>query len=170
MSRLFIAGDTYPGRKVMALLVAIPIAFCVVSVANAKDDAVKNPPKQNSEASTRKTESPRKVEETPSDYPSKETLAASILRGEIVYQNYCMLCHGVNGDGRGRAARMYTPKPANLRESKVPDAYKAMIIRKGGKAMGRSEFMPPWGDELTDEQVVDVVTYLRSIAPADVPK
>jgi cytochrome c1 len=170
MSRLFIVGDTYPGRKVMALLVAIPMAFCVVSVANAKDDAIKNPPKQNSETSTRRPEPSRKVEETSNEFPSKNSLAGSILRGEIVYQGYCVLCHGVNADGRGRAARMYTPKPANLRESKVPDSYKAMIIRRGGQAVGRSEFMPPWGDELTDEQVTDVVNYLRSIAPADALK
>jgi hypothetical protein len=29
--------------------------------------------------------------------------------------------------------------------------------------MGRSPFMPPWGQELTDEQVRDVVYYLGVI-------
>lgn len=104
------------------------------------------------------------------DYPPKDTPEASMLRGDIVFNNYCALCHGVNADGKGRAARIYTPKPANLRTSMKNDAYKEMIIRKGGKAMARSTFMPPWGDELTDEQITDVVFYLRSIAPKNAPK
>ena len=29
--------------------------------------------------------------------------------------------------------------------------------------MGRSSFMPPWGQELTDEQIQDVVFYLSVI-------
>jgi mono/diheme cytochrome c family protein len=43
------------------------------------------------------------------------------------------------------------------------DAYFALIIKTGGQAIGRSEFMPPWGAELTDEQMKDLVAYLRSI-------
>jgi mono/diheme cytochrome c family protein len=104
------------------------------------------------------------------EFPQKSSLEASIIRGEIVYQNYCALCHGVQADGRGRAARIYDPRPANLRESTKPDAYKELIIRKGGKAVGRSQHMPPWGEELTDEQISDVVRYLRSVAPATAPK
>jgi mono/diheme cytochrome c family protein len=103
-------------------------------------------------------------------FPHKASPEASVYRGTLVFLNYCVTCHGANADGQGRAARLYTPKPANLRTSMVPDLYKDMIIRRGGKAMGRSEFMPPWGQELTDEQIGDVVTYLRSIAPANAPK
>lgn len=99
------------------------------------------------------------------DFPRKDSPEAAVLRGEIVFRNYCVLCHGVQADGRGRAARIYNPKPANLRESTRPDAYKEAIVRRGGKAMGRSEYMPPWGSELTDEQIADVVQFLRSIAP-----
>ena len=110
---------------------------------------------------------PKKVAD---EFPPKDTPEASMIRGEIVFQNYCMLCHGINADGKGRAARIYDPKPANLRMSMKNDAYKELIIRKGGKAMGRSAFMPPWGEELTDEQVTDVVHYLRTIAPANAAK
>lgn len=106
----------------------------------------------------------------PDESPLKDSPEASILRGNIVFRNYCALCHGLNADGQGRAARMYNPKPVNLRESVVPDAYKERIIRQGGKTMGRSEFMPPWGEELTNEQITDVVRYLRSIAPPHAPK
>jgi len=104
------------------------------------------------------------------DFPRKETVEAAMLRGEIAFRNYCTLCHGSRGDGRGRGARLYNPRPANLRESLMTDQYKESIIRLGGRAMGRSAFMPPWGQELTDEQIADLVVFLRSIAPPGAPQ
>lgn len=88
---------------------------------------------------------------------------AIAFRGSLVFFNYCVTCHGPNADGNGRAAKLYDPRPANLRASDKNDAYMKQIIRRGGKAMGRSEFMPPWGEELTDEQIGDVTAYLQSI-------
>lgn len=88
---------------------------------------------------------------------------ATTFRGSLVFFNYCVTCHGPNADGNGRAARLYDPRPANLRASDKTEAYMKLIVRNGGKSMGRSEFMPPWGEELTDEQVSDVVAYLQSI-------
>ena len=93
----------------------------------------------------------------------RDSRDAAIFRGGLVFANYCVTCHGLNADGNGRAARLYNPKPANLRMSDKNDAYFGLIIRMGGEAMGRSQFMPPWGAELTDEQVNDLVAYLRSI-------
>jgi mono/diheme cytochrome c family protein len=97
-------------------------------------------------------------------YPPKDSGEASVYRGSIVFQNYCVTCHGVNADGKGRAAKLYDPKPANLRVSPYNDQYKELIIRGGGERVGRSKFMPPWGQELTDEQIGDVVSFLRSIS------
>lgn len=96
-------------------------------------------------------------------FPNVNTPEAAIFRGDIVFKNYCILCHGINADGAGRAARLYTPKPANLVLSDKNNQYMELIIRQGGKALGRSEFMPPWVNELTNEQIGDVVAYLRSL-------
>jgi mono/diheme cytochrome c family protein len=93
----------------------------------------------------------------------RDSLDAATFRGGLVYANYCVTCHGINADGNGRAARLYNPKPANLRASDKPDAYFGLIVRKGGAPLGRSEFMPSWEAELTSEQVNDLVAYLRSI-------
>ena len=92
------------------------------------------------------------------------------VRGSIVFKTYCTLCHGIKADGSGRAAGNYNPRPANLTISIATDAYKEAIIRKGGATMGRSEFMPPWGLELTDEQIKDVVFYLGVIKVNNLPK
>jgi mono/diheme cytochrome c family protein len=96
----------------------------------------------------------------------REGSDAAVFRGGLVFANYCVTCHGINADGNGRAARLYQPRPANLRASDKNDQYMLLIIRNGGQAMARSQFMPPWGDELTDEQMRDVVAYLRTIKVA----
>jgi mono/diheme cytochrome c family protein len=97
------------------------------------------------------------------DVLPRDTREAAVIRGSIVYGTYCVLCHGSDGKGTGRAAKMYTPRPANLTVSPYNDTYKEMIIRGGGVSMGRSAFMPPWGDELSNEQIVDVVSFLREL-------
>ena len=99
----------------------------------------------------------------------RDTRDASVIRGSIAFRTYCVLCHGAAGKGDGRAAKMYTPKPANLTVSPFPDQYKEMIIRGGGVSVGRSAFMPPWGDELTNEQIVDLVAFLRELRKTGAP-
>jgi cytochrome c oxidase cbb3-type subunit 3 len=86
-----------------------------------------------------------------------------VSRGEVVFKTNCILCHGVKGDGKGRASVLFDPPPANLTQSDKNDEYKKMIITLGGKAMGRSEVMPIWGEQLTEQQIDDVVAYLRTI-------
>lgn len=89
--------------------------------------------------------------------------ADPVSRGEIVFKTRCILCHGVKGDGLGRASVLYDPPPSDLTKSDKNDAYKKMIITMGGEAMGRSPVMPVWGQELSESQIDDVVKYLRSI-------
>jgi mono/diheme cytochrome c family protein len=99
----------------------------------------------------------------------RDTTDAAVIRGSIAFRTYCVLCHGVTGKGDGRAAKMYTPRPANLTVSPFPDQYKEMIIRGGGVSVGRSAFMPPWGDELTNEQIHDLVAFLRELRKTGTP-
>lgn len=87
-----------------------------------------------------------------------------VRRGEVVYRTNCILCHGVNADGQGRAARIYDPPPANLTLSEKDDAYKSDIIRLGSAQMGRSKTMPPWNDHLSETEMQDLLAYLRSIS------
>lgn len=93
----------------------------------------------------------------------KDTLEASQIRGKVVFQNYCILCHGKEGKGDGRAAKLHTPPPYNLTQSVMPREYISQIVRKGGEAMQRGKGMPPWGEQLTDEQINDVLNFLFTI-------
>lgn len=94
----------------------------------------------------------------------KNSPDTAIFRGGLVYANYCVTCHGINADGNGRTARLYSPRPANLRATDKNADYVELIVRKGGEAIGRSDKMPPWGEELTDEQIRDVVFFVKSFA------
>jgi mono/diheme cytochrome c family protein len=93
----------------------------------------------------------------------KDTQEASVIRGRLVFQNYCVLCHGPEGKGDGRAARLHNPPPFNLTLSVAARDYITQVVRKGGEAMGRGKGMPPWGDQLTDEQINDTLNFLFSI-------
>ena len=86
-----------------------------------------------------------------------------VARGEVVYKTNCILCHGVKGNGKGRASVMYDPPPADLTRSDKNDDYKRMIITMGGAAMGRSAIMPEWGLQLKKQEIEDVIAYLRTI-------
>lgn len=88
---------------------------------------------------------------------------ASIDRGQTVYGKYCTKCHGQDADGKGKDARKYKPMPTNFRIAQAAPAYEEEITKKGGKAMGRSEDMPDWGDDLSAEQIHDVVSYIVSL-------
>lgn len=84
--------------------------------------------------------------------------------GRNLFKNFCTLCHGANGEGDGKMARIIkNPPPFNLTLSRVPDSYLMDIINKGGEAMGRSPRMPPWFEQLTKEEVQSVILYLKTL-------
>jgi mono/diheme cytochrome c family protein len=89
---------------------------------------------------------------------------ASRKVGAQVYNNRCVLCHGSFGEGDGRMARVIkSPPPANLMRSRLPDDYLVNIITKGGAGMGRSPQMPPWGDQLSPNEIRSVIFYIKHL-------
>lgn len=62
----------------------------------------------------------------------------------------CAHCHGVAGISGGRG-----PSLAQVRERKTPEQM-YMQIHDGGKSM------PPFGEQLSSDQIHDLVEYLRS--------
>ena len=84
--------------------------------------------------------------------------------GEGVYRRHCAQCHGPEADGRGVLAKRFDPPPSNLAHSPRTDDYRMQIITVGGGAMGRSTVMPEWGLELSGQEILDVVVYLRRVS------
>lgn len=93
--------------------------------------------------------------------------AQDLAEGRKLYSSYCATCHGDSGKGDGPAGKALPVKPADHTDAKVmngfTDKFLFEIISKGGAAVGKSAFMPSWGGVLKDNQVRDLVAYVRSI-------
>jgi len=72
---------------------------------------------------------------------------------------------------RARAAKLYAPEPANLQPSRQPvQRYVQRNDRPWRReAHGALVIHAAWGEELTDEQIRDVIAYLKSILTVSPP-
>lgn len=88
-----------------------------------------------------------------------------------IYDQMCAGCHGFKGDGGEGHRGGFSPHIGTLANkaymASVPDEYLAMIIKKGGAAMGKIATMPAWEHKFNDEQVNALVKHIRSFAPAE---
>jgi mono/diheme cytochrome c family protein len=91
-------------------------------------------------------------------------LATSISNGQAVYQKFCLTCHQVDGSG---VPNLNPP----LTRTKWTLGSKAVLIHQvlngshGTVEIDGDTFhntMPPLGQALTDQQVADVLTYVRN--------
>lgn len=96
----------------------------------------------------------------------------NVNRGQELFANFCFLCHGQQGKGDGRMAKLLQTAPANLRKSQLDNKALAEIIRKGGAGVNRSEQMPAWGDQFTAIDVQSLVLFIKSLQekPMDADK
>jgi cytochrome c oxidase cbb3-type subunit 3 len=99
-----------------------------------------------------------------------ESLAADTPSPEAVklYDTYCVQCHGLNRDGNGINSAAMAVKPRDHTDSKAmgdtPDDLLFKAIRDGGLSVNKSVLMPTWTGVLTDEQIHDLVRYLRYVS------
>lgn len=88
--------------------------------------------------------------------------------GKEKYLTLCASCHGTSGKGDGPVAERLSPKPRDHTDGRymntLTDQYLFNVIKQGGKAVGLSELMPPWGRVLNDKEVQDLVAYVRTLA------
>ena len=94
----------------------------------------------------------------------ESALSKPAIRGGIVYRTYCVLCHGDIADGKSKATKLYDGISLAIRP--MPVKYYEKIIRNGGPAVGKSPYMPSWREELSREQIRDVVAYLGVVGDA----
>jgi mono/diheme cytochrome c family protein len=88
--------------------------------------------------------------------------------GKAKYDANCVGCHGATGKGDGAAAAALNPKPQDHTDGKtmnaLTDKYLFDIIKDGGAAMKKAPFMPASSKKLSDQEISDVVAYIRSLA------
>lgn len=88
--------------------------------------------------------------------------------GKVTYDKICATCHGTTGKGDGPAAAVLPTKPRNHTDGQymntLKDDYVFKIIKEGGVAVGKAQFMPAWGAQITDPEIWNVVAYIRLLA------
>lgn len=98
-----------------------------------------------------------------------EVSALELARGETVYRQRCLLCHGEHGDGQGPMGRKLTPPPRDLRKGEYKfapdpralpdDAYFHRILLEGIP----NTMMQPWGLDHDDRHAV--IQHIKSLSP-----
>jgi mono/diheme cytochrome c family protein len=92
----------------------------------------------------------------------------AVQRGQQLYTQYCVTCHGAAGKGDGVGGANLPIKPQDLTDGRIlnplPDHFLARIIAEGGQAVGLSPLMPGFSPYLNQIQIGDIVVYLRTLA------
>jgi mono/diheme cytochrome c family protein len=84
--------------------------------------------------------------------------------GAKLYRRYCSGCHGA--DGRG-GAHTFMPHIQNLTRRDyiefIPDGFLFTVIAEGGAAVGKSGYMPAWRGTLSEQDIKDVIAFIRTL-------
>jgi len=86
--------------------------------------------------------------------------------GQHVYQQQCLRCHGTDLDGNGPDSQDLIVQPANLRSvlSRSKTDWELLVAISNGVLFSP---MHSFRGKLTDEQMLDVLSYIRAISPPD---
>jgi mono/diheme cytochrome c family protein len=95
-----------------------------------------------------------------------------VNRGKVVYEKYCVLCHGEKGDGQGHFSQDTTPVPRDFRQgtykwrttpsgSLPTDADLERILITGLYGTSMSSLRTT----LSHQQRLDVVAYIKTFSP-----
>ena len=101
------------------------------------------------------------------------SLGQDVAAGKILYETYCLTCHGPIGDGNGPASAEFVLKPrafslaaykfdTDADWKRGTDADLADVIIKGPATYGGSSAMPGWNN-FTQDEIKKLLSYIRSL-------
>lgn len=86
--------------------------------------------------------------------------------GQGNFMSICAACHGYEGKGDGMLAEELDPRPRDLANPKFmatkSDAHLFKVIAEGGASVGLSEGMAPFNEQLSEAEIRNVISYMRS--------
>jgi mono/diheme cytochrome c family protein len=87
------------------------------------------------------------------------------MPGQRLYLTYCAVCHAADGRGSWRAT-LFLLRPPNLADPRVVDTlsddYLFMLLKDGGATIGKPG-MPAFGYSLSDDQLRELVRFVRTL-------
>lgn len=105
-----------------------------------------------------------------------ETLVAGAdpNHGKMYYYSYCIACHGWLMHGDGPNASELDPRPRTLTRGdymqKKTNLELYTVIKGGGEAVSLSSSMPNWGNVLQDQDIWDIIAFIRAMQDVNAPK
>lgn len=84
--------------------------------------------------------------------------------GGTIYQQHCLRCHGQAGDGLGPDARSLIVPPENLQSPRLRSKTDRELMLSISQGVLFSP-MHGWRDHLSEQEMRDVLSYIRSFAP-----
>ena len=99
--------------------------------------------------------------------------SGSTIKADVLYHEYCSVCHGDRGDGNSRAMKSLNPPPRDLTKAgaALPRDYILHVITHGKPNTAMQSFK-----QLTNVDIAAVLTFTRNswgnkaseVQPADV--
>lgn len=126
-------------KKIILLLVSISFCFSAL------------------DAQSENVEIPASADELINPYSDDPK---AFIKAMKVYKKVCWVCHGDNGKGDGPGAAELSTKPADFNAPLVLNQTDGALfwwISHGGNGM------QPFHDVLTEEQIWNLVTYVRKV-------
>ena len=91
-----------------------------------------------------------------------QSSAADVAAGKAIFKKRCAVCHGKTGAADGPMSKILKPPPPSFADAghmaKRSDEELLKIIKEGKKPM------PAYSGKLTEEQIQNVLAYIRSLA------
>jgi len=154
-------------RTILSVAVATALALFAFGCGEQSD--APTPPKSAERAPAPPAAKAPATAEQPDTAPARgAAVAADATAGKADYQIFCASCHGPSGGGDGPVAQALDPKPARHNDGNymnpLKDDYLFKVIKFGGASVGKSPMMAPLGGSLSDQQIRNVIAFIRTLA------
>ena len=81
------------------------------------------------------------------------------IKPNVLYHNYCSVCHGDRGDGRSRARNSLVPPPRDFTTAaNLTREYMIAIVANGKPGTA----MTAWNTQLNEKEIAAVVDYVQT--------
>ncbi len=94
---------------------------------------------------------------------SKHKLLGDPKRGMEIYEKYCQVCHGEEGEGDGPMTNLIGISPMDHTNPNETDTLNNKMLINSIKK-GRGRYMPRWEGIISDRDIEALVSYIRLLA------
>lgn len=113
--------------------------------------------KEEAKPSPTKEEKVKKEEKPKQEVAKKEEKPKISKVGQMVYNDKCMVCHGIDGRGKTEAAEFLTPKPPDFSSKNYKSSFSEIL---NAITNGKGDGMPAYKNELSSEEIKELGKYI----------